>query len=629
MTTFQGLTIDGTTPAERRRAVLEASDETLADAVVDLCEAYREPVVALEEQIAQAGCIPRGELVASPFGFRANLIGILSGAAAVHQELRVPITGQRLNPRSSLFDPLHGEWQLGVRHVGKYQSFRHDEPFIVYNPNHMAKWTPHEMLHRALGFFFRSDMSRWELYLASRLNELVPVVHWYGTDEMLRLRHDGFVRQQQAAQPGARRRDAVWLTLNKGETERRARASLPLLRESVRRFEEELGAVRRELLTGYTQRVDHPFLDSSSDAIAYVTAHYERVTTPTVQAVLKQVVESEHRYDRIEDYLDATEQLFDTLLFGALEWNAPTALAKRNHRAIWDLILRGALHAEVDANCLIRGIAGAPRGFWRKMSNARVLLSEALKPGAKDAVMATGFAHSLNEAIHSVGPRAPLSLRSAEEILDGLESVVPVAMRIVDSDQLADFASSLEDSDRWTRERLVDRFCVFIAEQEGEDSPLAELIAFEAALYAPRPGNVQVQQLASWPGASATDAAAWLVIRSPSYGRYAFVHDVPGWHAQLAQGIVSEAPERRVTDVLIGTLDDAPCVVGICPAFVTVFEMMEESSMTLGDVIDVLEQGDLSIFGMEENVPEKPIDWVVELAEAQCIGLMPPVKRSP
>ena len=39
-----------------------------------------------------------------------------------------------------------------------------------------------------VGWFWRPDQTRFEAYLGARLNELLPVVHWYGTAELLRRR---------------------------------------------------------------------------------------------------------------------------------------------------------------------------------------------------------------------------------------------------------------------------------------------------------------------------------------------------------------------------------------------------------------------------------------------------------
>jgi hypothetical protein len=625
MSTLHGLQLDGDSPAERRQAVLDASKQELIDAIVELALEHRDAVADWKGELAEVACLPAGELVASPFGFRASLMGAQQGAAAVHHELRVPITGPTPSADSSLFDPSHGMWDRGVRHIGKYQSFRHDEPFLVYNPNHMSKWTPHEMLHRALGFVFDRDMSRWEFYLASRLNELVPVVHWYGTDEILRLRHDGFDKDRDARSPGAQLRQAEWLELTKTDLKDRARGCAHLLVETVERFEEEIEAVYAELDSGYMQEVPHAHLDSSSDALAYVGAHYDRIMSAPVRSVLENVVPEEFRFSTVGDYLEATEELFDELLFGELSWDRDEAEDARNERAIWDLLLRGALHPELDEECLVRGVEGAPEGFWTKLSNVRVLISESLDSEAKEEVNASGFAESLNRSLHVSGPRAPLALRSAEEIAEGLSSIVPVAMEVVTSEQIADFASLHEDSRHWRRNRLWKRFHEYL--QSESELALAELVLFEASLYQDRPPNHQVERLSSWPDDNANNAEEWSVIRSESYQRYAFIHDVPEWHSLLAQGETVDVPARRQTDILIGALDGAPCVVGICPACATVFDMLESTAMTLGDMLDILHQGDLTIFGMEELAPERPIDWVFELAEAGAIGLVPPVRE--
>ena len=79
-------------------------------------------------------------------------------------------------------------------HTGKYQAFLQDGAYSAFDPSHIAKWGPHEQMHRACSFFWREDASDFELYLGSRLNELLPVTLWYGADQLVRLDEQDFSR---------------------------------------------------------------------------------------------------------------------------------------------------------------------------------------------------------------------------------------------------------------------------------------------------------------------------------------------------------------------------------------------------------------------------------------------------
>jgi hypothetical protein len=140
-------------------------------------------------------------------------------------------------------DPDHGVWDRGALRSGKYQGFLADEPFAIYDPSHVSKWGPHELLHRAAAFFFRAGATRWEHYLGARLNELVPVVAWYGAEQAMRLDEGAFDRAAAGRAPSAGRDDARWLSEDESALMGRARRAAPIFREGLAHFERELAAI--------------------------------------------------------------------------------------------------------------------------------------------------------------------------------------------------------------------------------------------------------------------------------------------------------------------------------------------------------------------------------------------------
>ena len=293
--------------------------------------------------LAREARLPLGEVVASPFGLRAVALGVQAGSTSVDRETRTLIDGPGTENTA---DDEHGVWAAGRLHVGKYQAFMADAPFATYDPAHVAKWGPHELMHRAAGFFWRADASRFEHYLGARLNELLPVALWYGPDQVLRLRDDeeGFVRSR--AEREAAVEDAAWWA---GDFDA-LRSTLRWLRVGFEHVAGELAVIDQEIASG--RLVPSPrhrggaVLDASSDAAAYVVGHHERLGEPAVAAVLAEVPEGVC-FDTITAYRAHVEQVWDALLFGPIVLD--DVAARREARVQWDHDLRAAMGATDDA----------------------------------------------------------------------------------------------------------------------------------------------------------------------------------------------------------------------------------------------------------------------------------------
>lgn len=320
----------GETAAARRRGLAALSDDALGERLCALAKALRGVDAA---PVAEATGVPVGEIVASPFALRMCALGAEAGGLGRPRELR------RLIDWTETIDPAvrdadHDVWDRGVLRTGKYQAFTAESPVGVLDPA-VAKWGPHEMLHRAAGFFFREGMSRWELYLGARLNELLPVTTFYGAEQAMRLDEGAFDRAAAGRAPTARVEDARWRTDDEPALAARARSAAPIVRAGLEHLERELAAIDEELRTGIRVRAPHPFLDTSSDATAYVVGHFERLRQPAVARVL-----AGRGSDRIQGYRDAIEALFDRLLFDDLPEAFDPAVARRSEA--FDLLLRAA-----------------------------------------------------------------------------------------------------------------------------------------------------------------------------------------------------------------------------------------------------------------------------------------------
>ena len=136
--------------------------------------------------IGRALRVPESELLQSPISAKIAVMGFNDGRVFHHHEGRgiIPVHPSRAPD----FESADVEWSQGRLVLPKYASFALESASPPFNPNHRCKWRPHELLHSLCRFYWRPDMTRFEAYIGARLSELLPVVHWYGLDELYRRR---------------------------------------------------------------------------------------------------------------------------------------------------------------------------------------------------------------------------------------------------------------------------------------------------------------------------------------------------------------------------------------------------------------------------------------------------------
>ena len=362
-------------PQQRRAWLIQALNDgqaraALVDACVALCVGQRAALDAALPALAASHRVDPGELVASPFGLRACALGIAVGASVSHIERRrVAFWRAELRPLANaddpqasldagVADPDNGCWRDGVLLQGRYQDFALEAPHASFDPNNSARWTPHELLHRAVGFAYRPDASRFWIAIGARLAELLPVVHWYGPDQMARLDGAIFDRQSDATQVEARMADVAWwqaaatpngLAALRDQIE----ASVDWLGRGARHLEAELAACREALacgrwrsLRGDPAIVDGE-LDAATDAQAYALAHHRRLRDPIVEAaLLAHTQEGVERFSDLAAFADHVERCFDALIFGTIELVPTEVERRRRARAKWDAALLAAVTGE-------------------------------------------------------------------------------------------------------------------------------------------------------------------------------------------------------------------------------------------------------------------------------------------
>ncbi len=592
-------TAPGPTPASRRAALAAESDAELTEQLVALALALRSVDPA---PLARFAWLPLGEAVASPFALRAVALAVEVGARAVQLELRArPDWPEALGVASEVRDPDHGGWDRGVLESGKYQGFLADEAFATYDPSHVSKWGPHELLHRAAGVFHRPGASRWEHYLGARLNELVPVVTWYGPEQVMRLDEGAFDRAAAGRSPRAPLELARWRTEDEAALRARAARSVALLRAGLEHFERELAAIDAELAHGRRVRVAHPSLDASSDATAYVVGHFDRLRSPAVEQVLTILPEAFVTRD-VGAYRDRVEALFDRLLFAPLDPDLERAAALGSARGLWDVLHRIAhlgegMEAELEPHLDEAGRTLAAGGAL-DLEGWRERLTEGLAEEEAALVRADGW------SAHALG-----------QLADGLASVVPCTATLLGDEALQALAAS---------EALWDRAPLAARVERWLDGALRDLCRFERGL-ATAGRDDQVEQLAVPIDELPEDLDEGRLVRNEGFRVHAFEHAVVETHAAMAAGEEAERPARAPGRWLIGGFFDEVAVLPCPDAVAEAWAALEGRALPFGELVARIDAGLDAAFDDVERVEGWPEDgeaWVRELLEAGALGWM-------
>jgi hypothetical protein len=258
----------------------------------------------------------------TPFSKDIAALAYADGRMFYHYELRghLPVT-EDMAPEVPVWTeegtvPL---WKDGHLVAPKYFSFFLESVFAPYNPSHRNKWPAHELLHTLTKFYWNPEMNRFSCYIGARLSELLPVVHWYGLDEIFRTRcnqHKGEILYEEYCTDCERsfvpfyKKSVTSLKKQKAQAKR-------WLTKAQEHFETEMTAIQKEMEVGYRVPVRRPKLDSSSDAVGYLKGHYNRLTSWSfgswVQMFLK---DGEDYFSSLQKHFEHQQKLWDCILEG-------------------------------------------------------------------------------------------------------------------------------------------------------------------------------------------------------------------------------------------------------------------------------------------------------------------------
>jgi hypothetical protein len=610
----------GGTARERRAALADASDSALEGALYELAVAMRAASDASVGELAAAAALPVGEVVASPMGMRAIALAAQQGGSSVHLELRadVPWPDAFADARHHdiATDP-HGYWDRGILHTGKYRGFFADAPLGVWNPNHMAKWGPHELMHRAVGFLWRHDHSRFEAYLGARLNELVPVVLWYGLDEAMRLDGRGWSRAEAARSPSAPVNEARWRIGDDSELRALAAKGVAPLRSGLAHFAREWRAIEAEAADGVVRSTPAEGLDASSDAIAYVVGHYPRLCSPAFAAYAEHMLREGQDYEAtVGAYMARVEQAFDALLFGAIAFDASQAAEARRRRRLLDRCWRVAHHGRIPAHQVERMLASAASRVATGGVSVEALAEWDAEAAAGSPKQAFAVALATGHPEDAVWP---------SEVIDGIASIAPAWLAWAEeADVLSTVLASFARSDAWHRAPLSERLSLAV---QRYSTPAAwSLWCFEVALAARRGVDDVVERLGT-PIEEVPEGeeafAAGVVHASAAFASVALSHDPAPAHRAWSEGQPLVLEEGAGATYVVGPYLDGVSVVPAPGVVADVWEHVVARPQPASAVLAALADAPTG-----DGLPASAEGWLEEWIAAGAVRWMPALRST-
>ena len=293
---------------------------------------------------------PTDDLIHNPFSAQIGLMGYADGRAYYHHELRgyFPVP-EELSPEVSVWES--GEsmpvWRNGILETPKYFSFGVETVMVPYHPNFRRKWRVHELLHTLSGFFWNPQMNRFSIYLGSRLSELIPIVHWYGLDEIFRPRcpkHEGKLLYREYCPVCEKGYLPYWDI--KPETMNYEHA-LKHAQHALSHFQIEMAACKQEAQTGKRVSTPRVHLDASSDSVGYLKGHWNRLTAWSFGAFIERFMIPEVDYcPTIEGLISRVESLFGKVLSGGVVVDPARGLQTRLRRVLQDVGYRSFMALE-------------------------------------------------------------------------------------------------------------------------------------------------------------------------------------------------------------------------------------------------------------------------------------------
>lgn len=400
-----------TSPFVQQPSASLPSPAELSHALLQTIQAPQPEGVA--SALSQMG-VPALDLTVTPLSARIGLLAARNGQGFFHHEWngRIPVP-EALAPEKQLWEgELVPVWNQGVLTEPKYFSFFLDGVFAPYNPNYRRKWRAHELLHGLTGFYWNPEMTRFSAYLGARLDELLPIVHWYGLDEAYRprcARHHGVSFARELCSDCEAVAHAYWDW---------DASKLPVMQEHAERWIEkawahldsEWAACIQELETGRRVETPRGHLNASSDAVGYLMSHWPRLTSWSLGTWCEMfLVDSLDYHSTIQGYMETMASVMQDVVSGTIQFDAGHSEQLRVRRALQDVGYRTLVAME----------------WLDEASSQAERLEDACMPLLEEAA---SLAHQMSQSV----PQVQLIQKATEQIQAIVETFATTAARCSD-----------------------------------------------------------------------------------------------------------------------------------------------------------------------------------------------------
>lgn len=331
------------------------------------------------------------------------------------------------------------DWVNGSLTELKYQGFRTDQMIGAMHPGQSGKWTTHELLHRLVGFGWHPGLTEFELSLYARAAELLPVAVYYFLDE------DGLnrcERHQSINGPYVK-----WCSDCEAAAAEKKHIARPIFSDLGHQFiSTELSALRESAAIGRPVYCPNGSIDLCSDSLAYAAAQIRRLQSSEFQHYAKLFFKHERGWhSSLDSMIGRVEQVASMLMNGT---SLPPWKATVHDWIKMDLAWRFIEVAKNTSPAQTNEVFSWLTVYREKTVDEWILnfpefTDESM---ASDVICAVGYPLPGHPGI------------DAMQVIDGLTESMPLTMKEVDDDLIADFLAQ----DVANRRRLPDRFSSFL-----------------------------------------------------------------------------------------------------------------------------------------------------------------------
>ncbi|KAN0036876.1 hypothetical protein ACTFIV_002196 [Dictyostelium citrinum] len=221
------------------------------------------------------------------------------------------------------------KWEMGQLEIQpSIDTFRQDELFVSFNPYEPMSTNSqsYQLVSRLSKFVWNEDITKWEMFSSSKLNQLIPQLQLHILDKISldNGKNDSIIINQfldsiQFISNEINSTDLkIFKNLNDGSS-----SSSKEIENSV-----ENGGNFKKIIN-----------NSIVDSLIYMKGHHFRVTSEPFILFFQQLKENQDYFSSLEEYKQFLEKLLDTILFETIEFDPTTTTTSNNRQFEYKLKL--------------------------------------------------------------------------------------------------------------------------------------------------------------------------------------------------------------------------------------------------------------------------------------------------